>query len=119
MNITQTMIVLFFGSFIVQYFLIPPIMANSTMYITNHIGKLYISIIMGIFTVILEVMVKDHQYRVLSKKLYAILFCLLAIFICLYRVQVAINDKQYLEAMIEQNSMSLLISESILTPLDN
>jgi len=119
MNITRVMIILFISSFIIHYFFIPLIMVNSTMYFTNHIGKIYQSIIVGIFTVIIETMIKDYQYNVLSNSLYALLFGLLATFIYLYRTQVAINDKQYLEAMIEQYSMSLLLSESIVKKTDN
>jgi uncharacterized protein (DUF305 family) len=40
-------------------------------------------------------------------------------FIYLYRVQIAINDKQYLEGMIEHHSMALFTSESILKKTDN
>ena len=61
----------------------------------------------------------DHQYHVLSLNLYAIIFAALALFIYLYRKQVAINDKQYLEGMIEHHSMALLTSEEILKKTDN
>jgi uncharacterized protein (DUF305 family) len=43
----------------------------------------------------------------------------LAIFIYLYRKQVAIKDKQYLEGMIEHHYMALLTSEEILKKTDN
>ena len=119
MKITHTMIVMFVGSFIIQYFLMPPIMVNSSVYITNNIGKAYLSTIMGISMVILEIMMRDHQYHVLSLNWYLILFSLLALFIYLYRVQVAINDKQYLEGMIEHHSMALLTSDAILKKTDN
>jgi uncharacterized protein (DUF305 family) len=74
---------------------------------------------MGISMVILEIMMRDHQYHVLSVNWYAILFALLAMFIYLYRVQAAINDKQYLEGMIEHHSMALFTSEAILKKTDN
>jgi uncharacterized protein (DUF305 family) len=69
--------------------------------------------------VLLEVMMHDHQYNVLNLNLYAIIFASLALFIYLYRKQVAINDKQYLEGMIEHHSMALLTSEEILKKTDN
>jgi len=37
----------------------------------------------------------------------------------LYRKQVAIKDKQYLEGMIEHHSMGILTSEEILKKTDN
>jgi len=110
---------MFIGSFIVQYFLMPPIMINDIKYFTNNIGKAYLAAIMGIFMVIIEIMMRDHQYHVLSLNWYLILFGLLAMFIYLYRVQVAINDKQYLEGMIEHHSMALFTSERILKKTDN
>lgn len=119
MKITHTMIVMFVGSFIIQYFLMPPIMVNKYMYVTNNIGKAYLATIMAISMVIIEIMMRDHQYHVLSLNLYAILFGLLAMFVYLYRVQIAINDKQYLEGMIEHHSMALFTSQEILKKTDN
>jgi uncharacterized protein (DUF305 family) len=119
MKITHTMIVMFIGSFIIQYFLMPPIMISNNKYFTNNIGKAYSASIMAISMVILEIMMHDHQYHVLSLNLYLILFGLLAMFIYLYRKQIGINDKQYLEGMIEHHSMALLTSEEILKKTDN
>jgi Ca2+/Na+ antiporter len=119
MKITHSMLVMFIGSFIVQYFLMPPIMVNKMSYITNNIGKAYLSTIMGLFMVLIEVMMHDHQYHVLSLNWYAILLALLAMFTYLYRKQIAINDKQYLEGMIEHHSMAVFQSEEILKKTDN
>jgi Ca2+/Na+ antiporter len=110
---------MFIGSFIVQYFFMPAIMVNKFYYITNSIGKAYMATIMALTMVIIEVMMHDHQYNILSVNWYAILFALLAIFTYLYRKQIAINDKQYLEGMIEHHSMALLTSEEILKKTDN
>jgi len=119
MKISNTMVVMFVGSFLIQYFLMPPIMVNNRMYITNSIGKAYLATIMAIFMVLLEVMMHDHQYHVLSLNLYAIFIALLVLFIYLYRAQIAINDKQYLEGMIEHHSMALFTSDQILKKTDN
>ena len=119
MKISHTMIVMFIGSFLIQYFLMPPIMVNSRSEITNNLGKVYMSVTMGLFMVLLEVMMHDHQYHVLSLNLYAILIVGLVLFIYLYRKQVAIKDKQYLEGMIEHHSMGILTSEEILKKTDN
>ena len=113
------MVVMFLGSFIIQYFLMPPIMVNNRLYITNNIGKAYLSTIMGLFMILLEVMMHDQQYHVFSTNFYIVLFVLLAIFIYFYRAQVAINDKQYLEGMIEHHSMGIFTSEAVLKKTDN
>jgi hypothetical protein len=119
MRITHTMIAMFVGSFIIQYFLMPPIMVNSLSDITNNIGKAYMATIMALFMILLEVMMHDHQYSVFSLHFYVGIVAALAIFIYLYRKQVAIKDKQYLEGMIEHHSMALLTSEEILKKTDN
>ena len=115
----MSMLTMFIGSFIVQYFLMPPIMVNKITYITNNIGKAYLATIMALFMVLIEVMMHDHQYRTLSLNWYAILFALIALFTYLYRKQIAINDKQYLEAMIEHHSMAVFMSDEILKKSDN
>lgn len=119
MKITHSMIVMFIGSFIVQYFLMPPLMVSKFSYITNNIGKAYMATIMALSMVLIEIMMHDHQYHVLSVNWYAILFALLAIFTYLYRKQIAIDDKQYLEGMIEHHSMALFMSDEILKKTDN
>ncbi len=119
MRITHTMITMFVGSFLIQYFLMPPIMVNSISDITNNIGKAYMATIMALFMILLEVMMHDHQYSVFSLHFYVGIVAALAIFIYLYRKQVAIKDKQYLEGMIEHHSMALLTSEEILKKTDN
>jgi len=119
MKITHSMIIMFIGNFIVQYFLMPPIMVNKIAYVTNNIGKAYLATIMGLFMVLIEVMMHDHQYHVLSVNWYVILFALLALFTYLYRKQIAINDKQYLEGMIEHHSMAVFMSDKILKKTDS
>lgn len=119
MKFTHTIVVMGIGNFIIQYFLMSPIMVNSINDITNNIGKVYISIIMALFMILLEIMMHDHQYNVFNLNTYLIITALLALFIYLYRNQVAIKDKQYLEGMIEHHSMALLTSEQILKKTDD
>ena len=119
MKITMSMFTMFIASFIIQYFLMPSIMVNKMAYITNNIGKAYLATIMGLSMVLIEVIMHDHQYHTLSLNWYAILIALIALFIYLYRKQIAINDKQYLEGMIEHHSMALFTSQEILKKTNN
>jgi len=119
MKITHTIITMFVGSFIIQYFLMSPIMVNKYRYITNNIGKAYIATIMALFMILLEVMMHDHSYHVFSLYWYISLFVFISAFVYLYRKQIAIKDKQYLEGMIEHHSMALLTSEEILKKTDS
>jgi hypothetical protein len=108
---------MFIGNFIIQYFIMPHIMVNDT--ITNNIGKAYMATFMGLFMVLLEIMMHDHQYGVLSLNWYAVLIAFIALFIYLYRNQIAIYDKQYLKGMIEHHSMAVFTSDAILKKTDN
>jgi hypothetical protein len=110
---------MFIGNFIIQYFIMPHIMVNDTIYITNNIGKAYMATFMGLFMVLLEIMMHDHQYGVLSLNWYAVLIAFIALFIYLYRNQIAIYDKQYLKGMIEHHSMAVFTSDAILKKTDN
>jgi hypothetical protein len=74
---------------------------------------------MALFMIFLEVMMHDHQYNVFSSNTYLIVASLIILFVYLYRNQVAIKDKQYLEGMIEHHSMALLTSEQILKKTDD
>ena len=119
MKLTHTMIVMGIGSFIIQYFVMSPIMVISRADITNNLGKVYLSMTMALSMIFLEVMMHDHQYNVFSLNTYVILAALFVLFVYLYRNQVAINDTQYLEGMIEHHSMALLTSQEILKKTDD
>ena len=119
MRISHTLVIMFIGSFIIQYFLMSSIMTNKFENIRNSLGKVYLSIIMGLYMMILEIMMHDHYYGVFSIKYYVMIGGLLCIFIYLYRTQKYITDKQYLEEMIEHHSMAILTSNRILEKTDN
>ena len=119
MKITHTMTVMFIGSFIIQYFFMPAIMVETISDFTNSLGKAYMAVIMGICMLFLEVIMHDHQYSVFSTHLYIVLIAVLTVFIYLYRKQVAIKDKQYLEGIVEHHSMALLTSKEILKKTDD
>ena len=119
MKLTHTMVVMGLGSFVIQYFLMSPIMVRNRADITNNLPKVYISMTMALFMIFLEVMMHDHQYNIFSLNTYVILTSLFVLFVYLYRNQVAINDKQYLEGMIEHHSMALLTSQEILKKTDD
>ena len=88
-------------------------MVSKRIYITNNLGKIYMAIIMSLFMIFLEIMMHDHQYNIFSFKSYTFIGLGLVLFIYLYRTQKGINDKQYLEGMIEHHSMGIFTSEEI------
>jgi hypothetical protein len=97
---------IFISMFIIQYVFMSFIMTNKIENITNSVGKLYISTIMGLF--MLVIMDYRHIYG-----------ALLLLFIFLYKTQFGISDKEYLREMIEHHSMALLTSEQILKKSTN
>uniref|UniRef100_A0A6C0I990 DUF305 domain-containing protein n=1 Tax=viral metagenome TaxID=1070528 RepID=A0A6C0I990_9ZZZZ len=89
-------------------------MANTFTNTRSSIGKFYISIIMALLMGILEVLMYDYHMGSISVMYYLFLGLLLCTFSYLYREQMYIYDKDYLNEMIEHHSMALLTSESIL-----
>ena len=104
---TNTM--MFFSSVLIQYLCMSLIMTNSAVNITNSLGKVYISIIMGLLMVTFSIAM--HNFNI--KKLLPFVI-LLFVFIFLYKVQFGVTDREYLKEMIEHHSMALLTSEQIL-----
>jgi len=107
------------SSFIIQYFIMPPFMVNSITDITFTLGNAYLSLFMGLLMGLVEVIMYDMRYNVMSVKYYVGLLIMSAICVYLYRYQIGINDKQYLEEMIEHHSMALLTSERIVEKTEN
>ena len=119
MKLLHSMIIMFIFSFLIQYFLMPPLMVNSFENITNNIGKVYLSIIMGLSMVLVEIFMHDMHYGIVSFTKYGIIISMIILFIYLYRNQVAIKDKEYLKGMIEHHSMAVFMSEEILKKTDD
>ena len=90
------------------------IMTDSYKNITFSIGKFYMAVIMAILMGLTEVLMFDTHMKTVSGIYYLSLFFVLVVFVYLYRNQVYIEDKDYLNEMIEHHSMALLTSEEIL-----
>lgn len=108
----RPLIIMFIGSFLIQYYFMSSIMSNSFANITNSLGKLYLAIIMGLSMVILEIFMMQHGD--IMPGLLVVLFFMLSITIYLYKNQVYIDENQYLNEMIEHHSMALLTSRKLL-----
>jgi hypothetical protein len=114
MQLSYSLWFMMIGSFIIQMIVMSGIMTNSYTNITFSIGKFYMSVIMASLMGLLEVFMYDIHMRIISFYYYLILFFILSIFIYLYRNQIYIEDKDYLQEMIEHHSMALLTSDEIL-----
>jgi len=105
------------ASFIIQFVFMSLIMTNTLDNITFSVGKFYLSVIMALLMGLVEVGMHDYYTHMLhhfSLSYYLSLGFGLTVFIYLYRNQMYITDKEYLNEMIEHHSMALLTSEPIL-----
>lgn len=114
MELSYSLWFMMIGSFLIQILLMSVIMTNSYRNITFSIGKFYMSVIMSVLMGLLEVLMYDVHMSMISVKYYVSLLFVLSLFVYLYRNQQYIEDKDYLEEMIEHHSMALLTSEEIL-----
>lgn len=114
MELTYSLMFMMIGSFIIQLFVMSFIMTDSVTNITLSVGKFYMSVIMAVLMGLLEVLMFDFHMRIISVQYYLTLIFLLVMFVYLYRNQIYIEDKDYLNEMIEHHSMALLTSEEIL-----
>ena len=114
MNIRSSLFIMLFGSFLIQFFIMSALMTNKLLNIRSTIGKFYISCIMALLMGLLEVGMYDFYMNSLSFIYYFALIFALIIFVYLYKNQIYIYDKDYLNEMIEHHSMALLTSEEIL-----
>ena len=114
MELKQSVIIMIFASFIIQFFLMSTLMTNTTLNIRPSLGKFYMSVVMALLMGVVEVVMYDYHMGSISIFYYLTIGLLLSIFIYLYRNQVFIYDKEYLSEMIEHHSMALLTSNEIL-----
>ena len=113
MNLIYSIIMMFVGSFLIQYFIMSRIMTNIKEDITKSTGKIYMSLIMASLMSLLEILMHDMYNFMFSWHYYLFFFVLLIALIFMYKKQLFIDDKNYLEEMIEHHSMALLTSNEI------
>lgn len=110
----KNLLTMFFGSMIIQYIFMSYIMVDSYKNITTSVGKMYMSVIMGLFMVLLELLM-HNAYIVI----YIPFIILLLMMIYAYRKQLFVSDGEYLREMIEHHAMAILTSKQILSKTKN
>ena len=81
MRIKETIIVMFITGFLLQYFFMSAIITDKFTNIQNSYGKAYLSVIMAVAMIVIEVMMHDHQYGVFSARAYLAMLIILGTFI--------------------------------------
>ena len=110
-----SMLYMFIGMFLFQYFIMSYIMTNQLENISNSIGKLYMCIIMGLFMFLLDILFNQMN----DTRLVLPICGLILLFIYLYRIQFGVDEKNYIKEMVEHHSMALLTSKNILEKTKN
>lgn len=114
-NLYTFLFIMFMISFIIQYFIMSLVMSNSITNVTSSLGKLYLSVLIGLFTILVELFIAKNS----NIFLYLFINMLIFITIYFYRNQVFIGDKDYISDMIEHHSMTILINQEILKKTKN
>ena len=112
-NFYTYLLIMFITSFLIQYFLMSWIMSNSFENITNSVGKFYLSVLMGLFMVLIE-LIMTRPITMSNIITCFFILILIGIFITFYKKQIFIGDKEYVSEMVEHHSMAVLTSEEIL-----
>ena len=117
-NLYSSLLIMFITSFLIQYYLMSWIMSNSFENVTNSVGKFYLSVLMGLFMVLVELLMTRPTTMANLMACFSILV-FIGIFITFYKKQIFIGDKEYVSEMIEHHSMAVLTSEEILKKTQN
>jgi len=113
-DLLLSILIMFFGSFIIQFGVMSLIMTDNFNNITISIGKIYISLIMAFSMVVLELFMFYSHHKSIYNIIYIVLcFIPIIYLIYLYRNQKYIYDNDYLKEMIEHHSMAILTSANI------
>jgi len=115
MKFYKKLLFTFFINFIIQYFIFTSIILNSLSDFTHNLSKFYISMVVGLVMVLLDIVIHKIDYDTLNIPLFITISSLLFLFLFLYRIQYAVTDNEYLKQLKENDSASLLISKAMET----
>ena len=115
MKFYKKLLFTFFINFFIQYFLFTSIILNSLSDFTHNLSKFYISMVVGLVMVLLDIVIHKIDYDTLNIPLFITISSLLFLFLFLYRIQYAVTDNEYLKQLKENDSASLLISKAMET----
>ncbi len=114
MNGYQSVWFMMIASFMLQYFFMGYIMTEKWTDVRFSLGKFYMSCIMALTMGLLElIMMEFHGFKGLAAG-YIGFAISIPLFIYLYRNQMYIGERDYLNEMIEHHSMAVLTSEQLL-----
>ncbi len=114
MKLSTYLLFTFFTAFFLFYWAIPTVATNRSEHVYWTRGKLYLSIFAGSVMSLLEIVLHDIYHDTVS--IFHLLFFGLLVFLCahFYRIQQSIDEKDYIQQMLEAAHKDLLVSRALL-----
>jgi len=113
MNLFFSVTITILVTFLFQYYVISFISIGNLNDITNSLGKFYLSSINAVVMGLIELSMQDYFSKMINWNYYFVLLLLLSIVYLLYVFKVGIDDKQYLNEIIEYLSITVQSSNEI------
>ena len=112
MNLLHTSVFLFCGSFIINYFITTSLFLDSIHHFRNNLNRFYLALYKSLWMLVISCgifLFFNHQFHPIF--LFTIASLILTVFF-LARYQVGVNEKQYVNSLIQVHSDTLLTSKA-------
>ena len=119
MDLYHTAIFMFIGSFIINYFITTSLFLDNIHHFRNSLNRFYLALYKSLWMLIISTGIflffnnEPHPFF-----LFAIVIAILIVFF-LTRYQVGVNDKQYVNTLIQVHSDTLLTTRAIIRKTRN
>ncbi len=110
------MITMFFASVIIGYFTMPILLGTKNPNIRYHRNKVYGALLMGAWMALVEVLMNGYSWKTAYYCVFWI--ALIGVFTYVIINQTAINEREFLEGMIEHHAMGIAMAEKVLERKD-
>jgi hypothetical protein len=113
-NLLQAVTIMGLASFFIHYFFMSAFMTAEPAAIRPSIGKFYAASVMALLMILIEIGMYHSSHPYMNPWVYIAPAALVVALVVAYRTQIGVNERQYLEEMIEHHSMAILTSQRIL-----
>ena len=107
---------MFFASVIIGYFTMPIILGTQSRNLRYHRNKVYGALLMGAWMALVEVLMAGYSWKTAYYSVFWIL--LIGVFTYMILHQTGINEREFLEGMIEHHAMGIAMAEKVLERKD-
>lgn len=119
MSPTLSILYMFLVSIPIGYITMPAILGYGSPFLRNHLNKLYGSVLMASIMAFAEMLMHLGHMRISAVLTWTLLFsAVTAVTYSAIRNQAGINEKQFLDGMIEHHGMAVVMSQKVLARPD-